>query len=224
MAVRIKNRQLFVPGGWKFFQPETSWNLPNNVSFDVGVQAIIAHRKGNPFLIQKHGWSIDPHQVAEELDRFNARFCEQMGWTDYIMGTPIVDAPNPHLPRPILQSLQNVADGAEPVIEFLKDPSQAVPRTLANHRAEICATCPKNGKGDFTRWFTIPLSQAIRRAVSAQNEIQLTTPSDEALNVCEACLCPLKLKVHFPIGLITKHMNPDIRKELDPRCWILHES
>src|SRR6266576_1258402 len=81
---RLKSRQKFLPGGFRFLQPETQWTLPVNQSFDVGVQCIISHRKANPYLIQANGWSVDPDAVAEELDAFNTRICEVNGWADYI--------------------------------------------------------------------------------------------------------------------------------------------
>ena len=51
--------------------------------------------------------------------------------------------------------------------------------------------------------------------------MDLKTSKDAELNVCQACLCPLKLKVHTPMSLIQKRLKPEQRAELDPKCWIL---
>jgi len=42
--------------------------------------------------------------------------------------------------------------------------------------------------------------------------------------VCEACLCPMKAKVHVPIHHIKKHMKPEVQAKLDLRCWITKEA
>jgi hypothetical protein len=49
----------------------------------------------------------------------------------------------------------------------------------------------------------------------------LKTDLDHALNICQACLCPLKLKVHVPLDLIRKHLSPQAKSALDTHCWIL---
>jgi hypothetical protein len=52
---------------------------------------------------------------------------------------------------------------------------------------------------------------------------KLSTMVDAQLNVCVACLCPLKLKVHAPLEFIARHMDPETRAALDPQCWMLAE-
>ena len=56
------------PGGWKFYQPETRWSLPDpmNHSFTTAVEAIIKHRLANPVLKSK----ASQLQVQQDLEAF----------------------------------------------------------------------------------------------------------------------------------------------------------
>jgi hypothetical protein len=98
---------------------------------------------------------------------------------------------------------------------------------VAERRASVCVNCPKNEPGDLTRFFTVPASEAIRKQLERAHLLKLHTQSDSQINVCGACLCPLRLKVWFPISFILKHMTDDVKAELQPespRCWILDEA
>src|SRR5215813_15336613 len=110
---KLKSRERFIPGGFQFRQPETNFQAPFQASFETIVQALIAHRKANPHLVTTHGWSVDPNQVREELDNYNARICKQMGWTDFYYDGGAPEAPiNPRsMPRPALQAIAGVVDG-----------------------------------------------------------------------------------------------------------------
>jgi len=220
---RLKSREKFPPGGFQYFQPESQWNAPQNASFEVVVDALIKHRQGNPYLVEKHGWSVDRETVRNEIDSFTARRCEQFGWNDYIFsGAPDPAPPPKSMPPPtILQKLGSVAGGAENLVEWIDSGAEAVSSELANTRAKICSDCPQNGKGDFSRYFTVPVSEAIRHRLNQRQGMNLNTAYDDQLNVCEACLCPLKLKVHFKLERILPHMDAETRARLDPRCWIL---
>ncbi len=222
IMARLKSREKFIPGGFKFYQPETKWQSPPFASFNTIVGGLVAHRQANPFLTQKHGWPVDPVQVAEEVDAYNAMMCQRMGWTDYfIEGGP--DSPlsqPPHRHHLLVQS-QRLAAGAKTLVDWIKDGSEAVPAELANKRAEICAGCPKNGTADLTSWFTMPVSQAIKAAISLRKDWNLSTPFDDKLGVCDACACPLHLKIHMPLDRILARLTDEVKRDLDARCWIL---
>ncbi len=94
---------------------------------------------------------------------------------------------------------------------------------LAAQRAEVCAKCPKNEQGDLTSWFTIPAANFLAQRLAQFKGLNLTTPSDEKLNVCVACSCPLKPAVHFPLAVKLRHMNAETKGRLDSGCWILAE-
>ena len=116
--------------------------------------------------------------------------------------------------------VRQLAAGAAILADWLGDGAPLVDSETANTRAVICATCPQNGRGDLYRWFTVFASETIRKQISAFQDRKLTTPSDEKLGICYACLCPLKLKVHVPVESIKNHLSETARAKLDPRCWI----
>ncbi len=219
---RLRDRNRFPPNGFRFYQPETKFEPPRHLSFNSTVEAVINHRKGNPWLATQHGWSTDFETVANEIDLYNTKLCQQMGWTDFIMdgGGGAEAIPFPH---PLPNRLKSVAAGANTLVEWLKDGAEAVPATIADNRAATCVACPKNGQGDWTRWFTAPVSEAIRKEVERRKDMKLSTPHDGQLGVCEVCLCPLKLKVHIPIDQIRNNLSKEILGQLPPNCWIPKE-
>ncbi len=231
---RLKNRQMQIPGGLKFYQPETRWRPQPFHSFHQIVSTLIAHRNANPALRDQHGWSVDPVSVENEVDEFNARMCEQAGWTEYIQ-SPIGGAPSPFFPTalPKDQSAISVAAGAVKKIwagvrtlnDWLDSGEGAVPPEQSAKRAAVCAACPKNVPGDFATWFTKPASEAIRRQLERVKDRALSTPDDAKLNVCEVCYCPMKLKVHTPLPYINAHLTQEVLDQLQggSNCWILAE-
>lgn len=97
-------------------------------------------------------------------------------------------------------------------------------RNLAEQRAAVCAVCPLNQAGDWTALFTVPVSNTIRAVLGAIKGQGLTTTRDEALHVCSACACPMKLKVWCRLPHILNHMPAESKAALDPRCWITREA
>jgi hypothetical protein len=63
------------PGGWRYYQPQSKWSVPNPVSqtFGQAVQLIIKHRMANPALVLKHGLKTDVASVEQELDSYRVR-------------------------------------------------------------------------------------------------------------------------------------------------------
>ena len=225
---RLKDRNRQIPNGLIFFQPETQWKPTPFSSFDTIVQGLISHRKANPYLVQKHGWSVDPVQVANEVDSFNGLVCQQMGWTDYYVtddgGVPAsAPVPFPQAPQVHQGKLSQLVAGGKTLVKWIANSVEAVPANLAEARARVCISCPLNGKGDWTSFFTVPVSNAIRAALEDRSRMNLTTPYDAQLGVCEGCSCPLKLKIHMPIARILEDMPPESFDSLVPACWIRAE-
>lgn len=233
---RLKDRNKFIPNGFTFYQPETQWSPPRMASFETIVNAIIAHRNANPWLRDKNGWPTAHDAVSEELDRYNTKICEQMGWTSYISGgADVSPPPTAPLPQRLLRRGANVAAGAETLVQWIADGAEAVSPELSESRANVCAhgmpegkPCPKNSAGtqgsmDLLSFFTRPAAEAIRRTIQRKNEMSLTTKHDEALGVCTACDCPLQLKVHLKIEAIAQKLSPAVRSEFPEHCWIRKE-
>ena len=222
-----------IPFGLKFYQPETRFNANNVHSFNQLVDQVVAMRKANPALTVKHGWSTDWNTVAEEVDTFNANICERMGWTDFITlapatpPTPKFKALSPLAEKQLsaaAATVKKVWQGVKTLNDWIDLGEPAVATELAQQRAQTCAACALNGKGGLEEWFTKPAAAAIKVQIGKLSDRKLSTPVDDKLNVCTACLCPLKLKVHTPLSFITPNMGEETRRALDPGCWITRES
>lgn len=223
--MRLKDRNRFPPGGYRYYAPQTNFSITPWVSFDAAVKQIIAHRQANPHQSQVNGWANDYETVANELDAFNSAVCKQMGWNDYIWeGGGELPGPKSNLLSQLRQNVRHVAAGVETIREWDIEGGTLVPQELAEQRALTCTRCAKNGPGDLTAWFTEPAAALIKRQLEARNQRKIFTAHDPELGICTACACPLKLKVHCPIEIINAKMNPDDRKELWEGCWILAES
>jgi hypothetical protein len=219
-----------VPNGLLYYEAASKWSTPPFASFDTIVQMVIAHRNANAYLRDSLGLSVDPGTVAQQVDEQNAQRCHDLGWLDYIVGGT-ADPPPPsfHQPQPLASLAQGVAGikklaaGAALLFDWEESGEPPVAAELSAARAKVCEPCPKNDPSNLSDWFTHPVSENIRKKLGRLHGMKLTTPSDEKLGVCSACLCPLKLKVHTPKHLIDKRMTDATRAELDPVCWILHE-
>lgn len=226
---RLKNRQIQIPGGLRFFQPQTNLTLKGGVmSFNSIVDNVIANRKANP----QFKLPTDRLTVENEVDEFNATICERMGWMNFIM-MPSAEAPSPKFKAlsPLDQKqlsavagkVKKVWQGVRTLNDWIESKEPAVPPELAETRARVCLTCPMNGKGGLEEWFTKPAADGIRRKFEQLASRNLSTTVDEHLNVCSACLCPLRLMVHTPLKFKLTHMGAETRAALHPGCWVLEE-
>lgn len=219
------SRTQFPNGGWQFYQPQTGWSnpMPMAYTFDRTVQEIIKHRLENGAITARHNLRTDFAGVAEELENY----------TRARIGMPLIGAqsapkPNPQQPLPqvvvgAVEGLKRTAYGVAPLIEWLSSGGQAVATELSAKRAGICAGCPRNQPPDWTKFFTVKASEMIKAELERRADLKLSTPFDNKLGICTACLCPMQLKVHTPLDIILKHLKPEIRSDLDGRCWILHQ-
>lgn len=232
---RLKSRQMQIPNGYRFVQPETNWQPRRYSSFDSIVTSLISHRKGRPDLMAKHNWSIDYDVVAEEVERFNVNRCQKHGWNNYLDEADFGGgAPPKQMPlsqadqRQVSAAAGRVTKiwaGVKTLNEWIDSGEAPVDQELSNSRALVCSKCPKNGEGDMTSWFTRPAAAAIKRQIEKLEHKKLSTPYDSAINICEVCLCPMRLKVFTPIKFIKAHITDAVFDELprSPRCWMIDE-
>jgi hypothetical protein len=220
---RLKSRQKGIPQAIRFHQPELNWTS-RPASFENIVQQIIRVRLGNPHHLAKHGWATDHDSVANELDAYLAKVCLENGWTHFVeggVGDP--PPPPPQARRSLRQSAGNVAAGGRILVEWISSGAEAVSGDQSNRRAGVCVRCPMNSPGDMTSFFTVPVANAIRAALNQREGWNLKTGYDDKLGVCDACGCVTKLKVHMPIELIAKKLQPEVRGALHSSCWIKSE-
>lgn len=224
---------MFIPGGFRFYIPPLKWQAPPNQSFDLVVTGAIAALKGNPQAAKALGWDLSYNGMANRVDEFNAHICEVNGWNKYIQsGGGSVPKSKPLNQPELLQSLRAAAvasrqliAGAKALIEWDESGEPAVAPEQAEHRAIVCSQCPKNEPGDFTKWFTIPAAEIIKRRIERAHDRKLATPRDAELNICTACHCPMKLKVHVPLPWIVRALGAEEIERLKQgkNCWILSE-
>lgn len=220
----LKSRETLPPGGWVFRQPETNWISKFGRTFDETVDDIIKHRSANPRFKLSTDWAA----VAIELELFTElRLRSMRGAESYLTPTD----PKPTRPqRPSIvkdagavgaNKKPSVVAGVPVLINWLGSGLHPVAKELAEERAAICANCPQNRPGDWRHWFTEKVASVLKVQMEIKNDMALSTPSDDKLNVCKACVCELKLKVWTPLEHITDHMDDDMKRRLDERCWIL---
>lgn len=214
-------------------QPETGWQPRPGSSFEGVVQALILHRRGNQTLLSK-GLSIDHREVADEVEAYNVKICQAMGWSNYIEEGVVSPPPKPvalsqsvqHSVAVAAGQIKKIWAGVKTLNEWLDSGEPGVGQAQAEKRALVCKTCPKNEKGDWSRWFTAPAAEAIKRQIDKASNRKLSTMVDIDLNVCGICLCPLKLSVHVPLQIKLAHLSKEVEAELAqvrPPCWVIQE-
>ena len=223
----LKSRTEHPPYSFRFLQPETGQTSEFVGSFNYVVEQTMMLRQANPFLAERHGWRTDVAGVEADVDAYNTARCIAGGWRSFVIMDDANPAPTYVMPPPaqkktsVVGKVRNVAAGVGVLLEWLGSGAKPVDQSLADSRAAICATCPKNNGGDWMAYVTKPIADKIRTQLEIRNDLQLRTPHDDKLTVCSACSCPLKLKVFVPIEHILAHTSEDTKTKLDPRCWIL---
>lgn len=221
---RLANRQIQIPNGFSFYLPELKWQPAPFQSFDTLVNQVLQKVNGNPVIAEKHRWPRDRAGVESWVDQYNAQVCKNMGWSKYIIDDePASQSPKTLPPLHRNSRFARLVAGARTLADWLGSGGQPVNQEQAEGRAQVCVTCPRNKPGDLSTFFTEAASRVITSQLERRKELNLATKVDGNLGVCDACGCPLKLKVHVPIEHIVGKMSEETKKDLDPRCWILSE-
>ncbi len=222
--VRLKSRRECPPSGFlvtigQLNQTKQFW------AFNQAADWFQEIARANPSL----GLPTDRLAAENFVDQQNALRCLTIPGADsYIRGEGGQSVRETKKSATLLKPIVAVADkvrlltaGRALLADWDEQGAVPVSPVESNRRAAICAGCPENQAGDLTRWFTVPASEAIRRQIEEVQDLDLKTTHDEQLHICQACLCPLRLKVHVPLDLIRKHLSAQAKSGLDARCWIL---
>lgn len=252
---KLKSREKQIPGGgFDFRQPEINWHarkvLGLHPSLSRVANAVISARQSSPHYVQKHGWSLDLNTVLDEVEAFNVRRCQANGWMNFL--TEVGGAPPPFNQAQSLanqkqlnaavEKVKKLWAGVKTINDWMDSEEPPVEMALAEQRAATCVGCILNGQGDFTAWFTVPAAGAIKRQLERLAQRKISTTLDDKLNICTACLCPMRVKVHTPIKYIVPHLSAEVTAALgtaskftldgtgqrvpsDPlKCWVLAET
>lgn len=241
MPLRLKSRQQCPPNGFLYEDKHTGWknweSSPGSEwDFRATCMALQQHRINNkaryPYLI------TDYKAIEDDVDEKNADRCSMIpGAQIYIMdvggASPKPAAPLSQPVAVVAGQLKQVSSGAR-ALDAWRNSKTAVSAEQSEARAKVCSDrgvdetgkpfgCPKNSDGDWRKLFIAPVAAIITRQIEEAIERDLKTSLDDRLNVCMACGCPLRSKVHVPGEFVTMGLTPEIKAELDPKCWIISE-
>lgn len=197
--------------------------MPLAYTFDQTVEQIIKHRLKNPAITKQHKLATDFATVADELEAFTRK---RLGLTESLL--PKLESPvRGILARVGLGAVaaRNIAVGAQNLLAW-SESGKVVPKELADARATICVAgmdgkrCSMNGSGDWKQMFTAPAAELIKNQLAAKNSMKLSTKFDASLGVCDACACPLQLKVWAPLEYALRKMSKETKDKLPEWCWM----
>ncbi len=200
-------------------------------------RSVINLLQANPRVQAQLGWDLSIPAMLDRIDEYNAAVCLQRGHAQYVMAEggqpdppPFLGHPsqNPNSQNALLAaggSIKKIWAGIRTLHEWVDAGCPHVDPDKSTARALVCSNCPKNGAGDFTSWFTKPAAEGLKRLAERFAKFNLSTPYDEKINVCDVCLCPMKLKVHMPIDIIRNGTTNETHAELNavPGCWVAKE-
>lgn len=235
---RLLSRSRQIPNGLTFRQSQISWDsrraLGLHPSFDTLVSAVLSARRANAAQSAQHKLSLDRATVEMEVETYNVKVCLANGWMNYLTEAGGGSAPPFNKAQSLLnqkqlgvavEKVKRLWAGVKTLNDWLDSGEPPVEQEFAEKRAAVCVACPLNGSGDFSAWFTVPASGAIKRQLERLEQRKIFTSQDAKLNVCTACLCPLKVKVQTPMKFIKSHLLPEVVEDLKGgnNCWILAE-
>ncbi len=226
---RLKSLTQFPPHEFQYINAHFGMAKPDKGSFAVICQKELSRRKANKYLSEKHGLGMDMQSVEYDVEQQNVARCQAHGWHEFIASdSPMQvysqdDSKKNSGRGSAVGGLKRVAAGVGVLLDWLGNAGKPVAQELAEQRAEICVTCPKNDGGDWKAYFTGKIAAKIATQIQIKHDLLLKTSFDDRLTVCSGCDCPLPLKVHTPLKHILDHTTPEIKQRLDPRCWVLHE-
>lgn len=120
----------------------------------------------------------------------------------------------------VSQAISGVKAAVE---EFGKEPPS---QELRQSRADVCTgrltgkPCPQNYLGAW-RVTDVAVS-IIKGQLERKRDLALRVEGEDKLGTCEACSCPLFLKVHYNFQTIYDHTSDQQFEKLraaNPECW-----
>ena len=225
---RLKSLTSFPPYGFRYINPVFGMAKDDEGSFSVVCQKELARRKANKYLCEKHNLGLDMASVEHDVEQQNVARCLAHGWNDFVVTDApvsryVADGSKKNRFGSAVGATKRVAAGIGVLIDWLGGGGKPVDQAVAEHRANVCATCPKNDGGSWTSYFAGKIADKIKKQLEIKHDLALRTSQDEKLTVCSACDCPLPLKVFTPLAHVLAHTSDEVKARLHPNCWVIHE-
>jgi len=216
------NEHVIPTGGWQFRQPEINWAVtaPISKTLDGAAMELFQQRNKNSTLAEKYKWAMTLAGCRADVIRFNRK---RLGLNPEGTPLPFLDrhsSPSGRVAGAVADSLaglKRAAQGSAVVLDWLMSGGAAVAQELANKRASVCVTCPRNVDG---AWYTTAPAELIKKTLEARADLKLETPDDAALKSCDVCKCLMRLKVWCPLEFILNKTRPEVMAEFPGHCWI----
>lgn len=125
--------------------------------------------------------------------------------------------------RTMIKRIKSWYAGSNTLIDWLGHGGKPVAQELAEKRADVCRTCPKNVQGDWWDRVTAEVAVRVLDQRREKEKLCLRLPRETELGTCDVCLCHLPVKSYVPIEHIIQHTSDEVWNQLPPHCWIKHE-
>jgi len=226
MTMRLKSRDKWVPGGFQMVHPEAGQSKPWSGSFSEIVNKEMDFRSRNPALVDKNGWSLDPDDVANDVDLYNSQRMVAGGYLGFVD----LEGANPEKKTSsgLMGKLRNAAGAVgniKTALAIYRDlfgpEGKVVAKEEAERRAAVCLECPRHDTtGGLTKYFVKEAARELMLVAGMLKDMDVTTSLDDKLGVCEVCECPMIAKVHCRNEILKKHIKSDQVAKLHESCWI----
>lgn len=114
------------------------------------------------------------------------------------------------------ERLQNYADGASILKDWVGGEAMPVEPAIAQTRAYVCVTCPHNVAG---LKLTDAIAEAIRQQLELKNHLELRVQGEKSLHSCDVCQCVNRLQVWCPDKLFSRHYTRADIVRYPEFCW-----
>ena len=222
--MKLKSRDKWIPGAFQMIHPEAGQKKPWTGGFNEIVRLEMDFRSRNPAIVEKNGWSLDPDDIANDVDAYNAQRMVAAGYFNFVDlegVTPSQKKTSTGLFKNAANAVANVKTAVAIYRDLFGPDGKVVAKEEAERRAAICILCPKNDTaGGLKKYFVKEAARELMGVFGMLKDMDVTTSHDDKLGVCEACECPMVAKVHVSNEILKKHIKPDQVDKLHQDCWI----
>jgi len=223
--MRLKSRTKFPAGGFHVLVPEAGMKAPFSGSFSEAVQFLYNFRRKNPALVQKNGWSLDIHDIEEDVDRYNAQRMVAAGYLNFVDIEGDVPVQKKTSSPGFFRSAKGVVAKARTALsmyhQMFGSDGRVVPVAEAERRAAICLVCPEHDTtGGLQKYFIKEAANELMGLFGMLKDMEVKTSMDDKMGVCQICSCAMRAKVFTESEVIKKNMKPEEIAKLPSNCWI----